>query len=129
MNKVLKEYWLLILIGVLLICGSVYFVIEDNSGKIAGKKESGNDVVFAIGEENVTADEFYDDEMKYYRENIPLAQDKMQEYSMLVFNSKHRDYLEEKLGKVAFKNIELELKSFNEKMVPYMQEEGKLVQQ
>ena len=66
MNKVLKEYWLLILIGVLLICGSVYFVIEDNSGKIAGKKESGNDVVFAIGEENVTADEFYDELYQSY---------------------------------------------------------------
>ncbi|MBE5935015.1 MAG: M3 family oligoendopeptidase [Lachnospiraceae bacterium] len=76
-----------------------------------------------------TADEFYDEEMKYYRENIPLAQDKMQEYSMLVFNSKNRDYLEDKLGKVAFKNIELDLKSFNEKMIPFMQEEGKLVQQ
>ena len=76
-----------------------------------------------------TSDEFYDAEMKYYRENIPLAQDKMQEYSMLVFNSEHRNYLEEKLGKVAFKNIELELKSFNEKMIPFMQEDGKLVQQ
>lgn len=66
MNKVLKEYWLLLLIGVLLICGSVYFVIEDNSGKIAGKKENGSDVVFSIGEENVTADEFYDELYEAY---------------------------------------------------------------
>jgi foldase protein PrsA len=60
MKKVFKEYWLLMLIGALLLCGSVYFVIEDNTGKIAGKKENGNDVVFSIGTENVTADEFYD---------------------------------------------------------------------
>ena len=37
MKKVLKEYWLLMLIGALLLGGTVYFVIEDNSGKIAGK--------------------------------------------------------------------------------------------
>ena len=61
MKKVLKEYWLLMLIGLLLIGGTVYFVIEDNSGKIAGKTENGNDVVFSIGEENVTADEFYEE--------------------------------------------------------------------
>ncbi|MBE6107012.1 MAG: peptidylprolyl isomerase [Erysipelotrichaceae bacterium] len=60
MKKVLKEYWLLMLIGALLLGGTVYFVIEDNSGKIAGKTENGNDVVFSIGEENITADEFYD---------------------------------------------------------------------
>ena len=60
MKKVFKEYWLLMLIGALLLCGTVYFVIEDNSGKIAGKTENGNDVVFSIGTENVTADEFYD---------------------------------------------------------------------
>ena len=60
MKKVFKEYWLLMLIGALLLCGAVYFVIEDNTGKIAGKKENGNDVVFSIGTENVTADEFYE---------------------------------------------------------------------
>ena len=38
MKKVFKEYWLLMLIGALLLCGSVYFVIEDNTGKIAGKE-------------------------------------------------------------------------------------------
>ena len=60
MKKVFKEYWLLMLIGALLLCGAVYFVIEDNTGKIAGKKENGNDVVFSTGTENVTADEFYE---------------------------------------------------------------------
>ncbi len=60
MKKVLKEYWLLMLIGALLVGGTVYFVIDDNSGKIAGKTENGNDVVFSVGEENFTADEFYD---------------------------------------------------------------------
>lgn len=76
-----------------------------------------------------TSDEFYDEEMKYYYENMPIMDEKVQQYQKLVLESEHRDYFEKKLGKVAFKNAEIEQKAFNEKMIPGKQEEGKLTQE
>ena len=55
-------------------------------------------------------------EMKYYNEKMPVISEKMQQYKKLVLDSEYREYFEEKLGKVAFKNAELEQKAFNEKM-------------
>ena len=63
-----------------------------------------------------TSDEFYDEEMKYYYENMPIMDEKVQQYQKLVLESEHRDYFEKKLGKVAFKNAEIEQKAFNEKI-------------
>lgn len=73
-----------------------------------------------------TSDEFYDGEMKYYNEKMPVISEKMQQYKKLVLDSEYREYFEEKLGKVAFKNAELEQKAFNEKMISDKQEENKL---
>ena len=38
----------------------------------------------------------------------------------------YRDYLESKIGKVTFKNIEIANKAFDEKIIPLMQEENAL---
>lgn len=73
-----------------------------------------------------TSDEFYDGEMKYYNEKMPVISEKMQQYKKLVLDSEYREYFEEKLGKVAFKNAELEQKAFNEKMISDKQEENNL---
>lgn len=73
-----------------------------------------------------TSDEFYDGEMKYYNEKMPVISEKMQQYKKLVLDSEYREYFEEKLGKVAFKNAELEQKAFNEKMISGKQEENNL---
>ena len=73
-----------------------------------------------------TSDEFYDGEMKYYNEKMPVISEKMQQYKKLVLDSEYREYFEEKLGKVAFKNAELEQKAFNEEMISDKQEENNL---
>lgn len=74
-----------------------------------------------------TSDEFYDGEQTYYDEVEPEFNNMLNAYQKLMFESKYRDYLEEKIGKVAFKNMELSLKSFDESLIPLMKEENALV--
>ncbi len=44
----------------------------------------------------------------------------------MIFESQNRAYLEDKLGKVQFKDIEIELKSFDDVLIPLQQEENVL---
>ncbi len=74
-----------------------------------------------------TTDEFYDKEHDYYDEQFPVFQNVMQEYQKAMYESPYREFLESKIGKVAFKNMENSLKAFDEKLIPYMQEENALV--
>lgn len=74
-----------------------------------------------------TVDEFYENENNYYDEKKPEFDDLTLQYSKTLLESPFRDYLEEKIGKVAFKNIELMAKSLDEKLIPLMQEENNLV--
>ena len=74
-----------------------------------------------------TSDVFYDGEQTYYDEVEPEFNNMLNAYQKLMFESKYRDYLEEKIGKVAFKNMELSLKSFDESLIPLMKEENALV--
>lgn len=73
-----------------------------------------------------TTDEFYNKENEYYDEIRPKVANLLVEYKQAMYESPYRAYLEEKIGKVAFKNMELELKSFDEKLIPLMQEENAL---
>ncbi len=73
-----------------------------------------------------TTDEFYEKERNFYDEILPLIEQYDTEYQKILFDSPYREYLEQKIGKVSFKNIELSLKSFDEKIVPLMQEENAL---
>lgn len=73
-----------------------------------------------------TTDEFYSKENDYYDEIEPKLANLTVEYKKALYESPYREYLEGKIGKVAFKNMELELKSFDEKLIPLMQEENAL---
>lgn len=73
-----------------------------------------------------TTDEFYNGEKEYYDEIQPRLANLTVEYQRGMYQSPYRSYLEEKIGKVAFKNIELQLKAFDEKLIPLMQEENAL---
>ena len=73
-----------------------------------------------------TSNEFYDGETQYYDEKEPVFNNLVLEYVKKLYNSPYRDYLEKKIGPVAFKNMELAQKSMNEKIVPLMQEENAL---
>jgi len=74
-----------------------------------------------------TTDEFYDKENEFYDQAMPEWENCENEYNKVLFASPYREYLEGKLGPVAFKNIEIALKSFDEKLIPLMKEENELV--
>ena len=73
-----------------------------------------------------TTDAFYDAEQNYYDEMQPVLNNLMVAYQKKMYDSPYRAYLEAQIGPVAFKNMELSLKSFDEKLIPLMQEENAL---
>lgn len=73
-----------------------------------------------------TTDEFYGKEIEHYDTIEPKLANLAVAYKKMMYESPYRDYLEGKIGKVAFKNMELELKAFDEKLIPLMQEENAL---
>lgn len=73
-----------------------------------------------------TTDEFYSKEQDYYDVEEPAYNQLKVDYMQGVYESPYRDYLEEKIGKVAFKNIELSMKANDEKLIPLKQEENEL---
>ena len=74
-----------------------------------------------------TSDEFYTKEQEYYDEQVPVYSNLVLEYQKKFYESPYRAYLEDKIGPVAFKNIELARKAMDEKLIPLMQEENSLV--
>ena len=74
-----------------------------------------------------TSDPFYDSEKNYYDEAGPVISNLELAYQKLLYASPHREYLVGKIGPVAFKNMELGFKAFDEKLIPLIQEENNLV--
>lgn len=72
-------------------------------------------------------DKFYENEQNYYDSIWPRVTAFDNEYKKELFNSKFRTYLEDKIGKIAFKDIEFNLKSFNECIISLKQEENALI--
>ena len=73
-----------------------------------------------------TTDEFYSAEQDYYDKNQPVFMQLVTSYQKKLYNSPFRPYLEEKIGPVAFRNMELAMKSVDERIIPLMQEENAL---
>ena len=73
-----------------------------------------------------TTDEFYEKEHEYYDEKLPVYSNLVLAYQKKLYDSPYREYLESKIGPVAFKNMEIAQKSMDEKLIPLMQEENKL---
>jgi len=73
-----------------------------------------------------TTDPYYEAENDYYDEFRPEYVNCDNAYRKVLYESPYREYLEGKIGKVAFKNIEIALKAFDEKIIPLMQEENAL---
>lgn len=73
-----------------------------------------------------TSDEFYEKEHEYYDEQGPIFSNLVLAYQKKLYDSPYRAYLEEKIGPVAFKNMELAQKSMSEELIPLMQEENNL---
>ena len=73
-----------------------------------------------------TTDPFYEAENDHYDEFRAEYDEALNRYSMALYHSPFRPYLEEKIGPVAFKNIEIALKAMDEKLIPLVQEENAL---
>lgn len=73
-----------------------------------------------------TTDAYYEEENKYNDMIRPILMDLEVRYQKVLYESPFRSYMEEKIGKVPFKNIELSMKGFDEKLIPLMQEENEL---
>lgn len=69
-------------------------------------------------------DEFYEAEKNYYDEKMPELNAVENEYQKVLFKTPYRSCMEEKIGPVAFKSMELGMKAFDEKIIPLMQEEN-----
>lgn len=73
-----------------------------------------------------TADEFYDKENDYCDEISPLLYGFTTDFYEALVTSKFRKELEDKYGKFLFDQAECSLKTFNEEVIPQLQEENKL---
>lgn len=73
-----------------------------------------------------TTDEFYEKEQAYFDEVLPILDKCVNAYNKALYESPYRAYLEQKIGPVAFKSMELSFKAFDEKLIPLMQEENAL---
>lgn len=74
-----------------------------------------------------TVDQYYDEENTYYDEMMPLLENLYIQYQKVLYDSPFRKELEQKIGLVAFKNMELQQKSSNESVIPLQQQENALV--
>ena len=105
--------------------GEEQFEIHKEYYKFSGDLETNMTLAY-IRHDIDTTDEFYEKEQDFYDEKMPIIRNYETEYGKVLFESPYRDVLEQKMGKVPFKNIELAQKSFDEKIIPLMQEENAL---
>ncbi|SFL53299.1 oligoendopeptidase, M3 family [Lachnospiraceae bacterium KH1T2] len=71
-------------------------------------------------------DEYYENEQKFSDEHEPIFEKLVVEYQKKLYHSRYREYLENKIGSVAFKNIEIASKTVDEKILNLMSEEKRL---
>ena len=73
-----------------------------------------------------TRDEFYEAENDFFDENSPILEEKAQEFMNAVLTSRFRAELEEKLGSLLFKNMEIDKRTFSPEIIPLLQKENAL---
>lgn len=105
--------------------GEEQFAIHEKYYELKSKLET-MIALSHIRHDSNTTDEYYAKEQDYYDEILPIIRNLDMEYSKQLYLSPFRPYLESKIGKVCFKNIELQLKSLDESLIPLMQEENAL---
>ena len=74
-----------------------------------------------------TADEFYKAEKDFYDANAPVLQSLVVAYQNKLMQTEFRPELEARIGKVAFRNMEIAAKAMDDRLIPLMQEENVLV--
>ncbi len=72
-------------------------------------------------------DKFYKEEEDFLNENLPKLGVVDEMVNNYLIKSSHRDGLEKHFGNLLFQKIEKQIKTFSEKIIPYLQDENKLV--
>ena len=72
------------------------------------------------------SNEFYEKENEYYDEYSPALDALQNEYQKTICAAPFRSYVEEAVGTVPFRSMELAMKAFDDKLIPLMQEENRL---
>ncbi len=73
-----------------------------------------------------TQDEFYENEVEYTDEIAPVFTEIQQSFARLLVNSRFREGLEKKYGRLIFLNSEIFLKAFSKEIIPETQQTNKL---
>lgn len=76
-----------------------------------------------------TRDKFYEAEVEYLTENLPVVSEAMSVFLLSLLESPFRPQLEEKYPKIIFTNAELEVKTVSPAVVEQLGEEGALALQ
>lgn len=97
--------------------------------KLQGETVRSMRTVAQIRRDIDTRDAFYDEEIRFYNQEMPLLQPLNKEWTDALLNSPFRADFEEKYGKVPFINEELAAKSFKPELVQDLQKENELVSQ
>jgi M3 family oligoendopeptidase len=105
--------------------GEEQFAVHEDYYRIKGHVETLMTLA-EIRHDIDTTDEFYAGEQDFYDANGPVFQNLCVSYQKKLFASPYREYLEKRIGKVAFKNIELAMKSVDPKILNLMKEENQI---
>ena len=73
-----------------------------------------------------TRDEFYEKESDYIDEISPAIQEMDQKINLALLESKFRPQLEERFGKLLFRNLEISVRCMKPEIMELMQEENRL---
>ena len=105
--------------------GEEQFEVHKDYYKLTDKYES-MAVIAEIRHDGDMTDDYYAKENDFFNESNPIVANLKASYFDKLLASPYRNYLEDKIGKVAFKNMELDKLSVDDKILPLMQEENKL---
>lgn len=65
MVEVLKSNWFVVLIAIIILSFVVYFVYDENKYNVSGKSVDGHELLVSVGNENVTADQLFEESSKF----------------------------------------------------------------
>lgn len=105
--------------------GEAAFRVHEKFYALTGQIQTASELAMIRHDIN-TVDAVYKEERDWFDKNMPLISNLSVEYQKALYESPYRKELVEKIGPVAFKNIELAMKSVDERILPLMQEENEL---
>ena len=105
--------------------GEAAFRVHEKFYALTGQIQTASELAMIRHDMN-TVDAVYKEERDWFDKNMPLISNLSVEYQKALYESPYRKELVEKIGPVAFTNIELAMKSVDEKILPLMQEENEL---